>query len=407
MENYITYQLSNRLKIIHFLQESQVAYCGIMIDVGSRDEISSEYGISHLVEHMLFKGTKKRRSSQIINRMEDVGGELNAYTTKEETVLYATFLENHTERTIELIADVFHNSTFRQHELEKEIEVIKDEIQSYNDSPSEQIFDDFEELIYNGNSMAHNVLGTIETLDTITTEKINNFYKRFYQPSNAVFFFIGKTPQKKIEKWVNKYFNFPENDFEIHQRITPTPSFNSNKQINRQVYQTHCIIGAPAFDIYHNEKRALFLLNNILGGPGMNSLLNLSLREKNGLVYNVESTLQTFTDSGWWGIYFGTDAENLKQCIKLVKKQLSNLSEELITEKRLKKYKQQFLGQMIIYSENKESVALGLAKSYMRFGKIDSIDEIKAEIESIRSEKIREIAEELFDPSKTSTLTYL
>jgi predicted Zn-dependent peptidase len=407
LENYITYQLSNRLKIIHFLQESQVAYCGIMIDVGSRDEISSEYGISHLVEHMLFKGTKKRRSSQIINRMEDVGGELNAYTTKEETVLYATFLENHTERTIELIADVFHNSTFPQHELEKEIEVIKDEIQSYNDSPSEQIFDDFEELIYNGNSMAHNVLGTIETLDTITTEKINNFYKRFYQPSNAVFFFIGKTPQKKIEKWVDKYFNFPENDFEIHQRITPTPSFNSNKQINRQVYQTHCIIGAPAFDIYHNEKRALFLLNNILGGPGMNSLLNLSLREKNGLVYNVESTLQTFTDSGWWGIYFGTDAENLKQCIKLVKKQLSNLSEELITEKRLKKYKQQFLGQMIIYSENKESVALGLAKSYMRFGKIDSIDEIKAEIESIRSEKIREIAEELFDPSKTSTLTYL
>ena len=310
---------------MHLPQNSPVSYCGVIVNVGSRDEHEDEQGMAHFIEHMLFKGTNKRRSSQIINRLEDVGGELNAYTSKEETVIYAGFLSEYTERSIELIADLVQNSTFPQSELEKEVLVIQDEIQSYNDSPSELIYDDFEEMLFDSNPMAHNVLGKNENLNSFTSKKALTFYHTFYQPENMVFFSSGSTNLKKIIKWVEKYFNFQQISNGNHARIAPAVAEKEQKTVTRDTHQMHCLMGGRAYDIYHPERMTLYLLNNILGGPGMNSLLNLSLRERNGLVYNVESSVQTFTDCGWWGVYFGTDPENAEKCERLVRKELTKL----------------------------------------------------------------------------------
>ena len=388
-------------------QESPISYCGVIVDVGSRDEKVQEYGMAHFIEHMLFKGTRKRRSAQIINRLEDVGGELNAYTSKEETVVYAGFLKEYSERTIELIADLIQHSTFPQAEIDKEIVVIKDEINSYNDSPAELIYDDFEEMLFNSNPMAHNVLGTKENLDGFTTQQARAFYKQFYQPGNMVFFYLGKTDFKKIVKWTEKYFLFHQNGFENHVREVPKYELHETLTLQKDTFQTHCLMGARAYDIYHEDRLSLYLLNNILGGPGMNSRLNLSLREKNGLVYNVESTVQIFTDCGWWGIYFGADPDNADRCEKLIRKELVKLCENRISDVKLKKYKLQLLGQLAIASENKENVALSLGKSYLRYGKYDSNEQVRKDIESITSEKLQEVARELFDVNKLTVLKYV
>lgn len=406
MENYNTHILDNGLRIIHMKHESPVSYCGVIVDVGSRDEREEEYGMAHFIEHMLFKGTDKRRSAQIINRLEDVGGELNAYTSKEETVVYAGFLNEYSERTIELISDLIQHSTFPQAEIDKEILVIQDEINSYYDSPAELIYDDFEEMLFNSNPMAHNVLGRKENLENFTTQKTKAFYKQFYQPGNMVFFYLGNTDFKKIAKWTDKYFNFKQNASENHVREAPKREMNETRVLKKETFQAHCLMGARSYDIQHKDRISLYLLNNILGGPGMNSLLNLSLREKNGLVYNVESTVQTFTDCGWWGIYFGSDPENADRCEKLIRKELVKLCEKKISDIKLKKYKLQLLGQLAIASENKESVALSLGKSFLRYGKYDSNEQVRKNIESITPDKLQEVAKEIFDVEKLTVLKY-
>ncbi len=407
MENYTTYTLDNGFRIIHQHNESPISYCGVIVNVGSRDEKQDELGMAHFIEHMLFKGTCKRKSAQIINRLEDVGGELNAYTSKEETVVYAGFLSEYTERAIELISDLIQHSTFPKCELEKEIQVVRDEIQSYNDSPAELIYDDFEELLFWPNSMAHNVLGSDETLNEFTPEKAKKFYQNFYQPENMVFFSLGKTDEKKIVKWVGKYFDFQQNGGVKIDRPTPELLAPERKTMNRDTYQVHCMMGARAYDIHHKERITLYLLNNILGGPGMNSLLNLALRERNGLVYNVESTVQSFTDCGWWGVYFGTDPENADKCEKLVKRELNKLCETRISDAKLKKYKLQLLGQLALASENKENVALSMGKSYLRFGKFDSNEQVRKKIEAVTAEQLQEVAREVFDINKLTVLKYV
>ncbi len=362
--------------------------------------------MAHFIEHMLFKGTNKRRSAQIINRLEDVGGELNAYTSKEETVVYAGFLNEYTERTIELIADLVQHSTFPQQEIDKEIVVIQDEIQSYNDSPADLIYDDFEEMLFDSNPMAHSVLGVKENLELFTTQKAREFYHHFYQPENMVFFFTGNVDFRKVVKWVGKYFDFQPNGFKGHQRIAPSVTAPERKNLKRDTFQTHCLMGARAYNIYHEERMTLYLLNNILGGPGMNSRLNLSLREKNGLVYSVDSTVQTFTDCGWWGVYFGTDPENTDKCERLVRKELVKLCDTKISEAKLKKYKLQLLGQLAISSENKESVALSLGKSYLRYGKYDSNEQVREKINAITPERLMQVAQEVFDVNNLTVLKY-
>lgn len=407
MEQYHTHTLSNGLRIIHLPQKSsQISYCGVIVNAGSRDELSENFGMAHFVEHMIFKGTEKRKAIQIINRLEDVGAELNAYTTKEETVFYAAFLNKYEERSIELISDLIFHSIFPPDEIEKEIEVIKDEIESYNDSPAELIFDDFEELIFHSNEMSHNVLGSKENLDKFTSEKAKNFYRQFYLPQNMVFFSCGNVNADKIVRLVEKYFDFPSNDMQANNRKLPDYQPAENKVIHKDTNQAHCILGCRSYDMYHSDRMALYLLNNILGGPGMNSLLNLRLREKTGLVYNVESTVQEFTDCGWWGIYFGSDPEDVEKCERLIRKELTKLSENRISESRLKKYKQQLIGQLALAAENKENMALSLGKSYLRFGKYDSSEKVKADIESVTAQQLQNIACELFNEKNIFVLKY-
>ena len=406
MSSYITHKLSNGLRLVHLPNNSPVAYCGVIVNTGSRDEKKGEYGMAHFIEHMLFKGTAKRKSRQIINRLEDVGGELNAYTSKEETVVYAGFLSEYTERTIELIADIIQNSVFPQSEIEKEIEIIKDEIQSYNDSPSELIFDDFEEVLFKSNPMAHNVLGKKENIDRFDTAKALEFYHNHYVADEMVFFSLGSVDFDKIARWCQKYFNLSERKTNKQNRLAPVIHPAVINEIKRNTHQVHCIIGTPAYDINHPDRLILYLLNNILGGPGMNSLLNLSLREKHGLVYNVEAEYQTFTDSGWWAVYYGCDPENTDKCEKLVRNELAALCINRITDQKLKKYKLQLMGQIAISSENKENLALSLGKSYLRFGKFDEMEEVRKKIYAITSEQLQRVANEIFNPDNLTILKY-
>lgn len=375
--------------------------------MGSRDETEKEHGMAHLIEHMLFKGTEKRKSGQIIDRLENVGGELNAYTSKEETVIYAGFLKEYTERTIELIADIVQHSVFPKTELEKEVVIVQDEIQSYNDSPSELIFDDFEEMLFDSNSMAHNILGTKRHLKSFSSEKLKLFFQTHYKLEEMVFSSLGSVDFNKIIRWCEKYFINTEKIIYNSNRITPVVIPTPNKTVKKRTNQVHCLMGGEAYSFHHKDRLSLYVLNNILGGPGMSSLLNLSLREKHGLVYTVESNYQPFTDCGWWSVYFGTDTENADKCETLVKKELIKLCENKFSEKKLKKYKVQLMGQMAIASENKENLALSLGKSVMRYGKFDSLEEVKQKINEISAEQLQRVANEIFDLEKLHILKYI
>lgn len=406
MSSYKTHTLSNGLRLVHLPNNSSVSYCGVIINVGSRDENDCDYGMAHFIEHMLFKGTKKRNSRQIINRLEDVGGELNAYTSKEETVVYSGYLNEYSERAIELIADIVQNSLFPQYEIEKEIEIIQDEIQSYNDSPSELIFDDFEEMLFFSNPMAHNVLGKGETITGFDTARAIKFYNTHYTPDEMVFFSLGSVDFDKIIRWCQKYFISTSNENNVQLRQIPDMQPAETVVLKKNTHQVHCMIGSRAYDIYHPDRLVLYLLNNILGGPGMNSLLNLSLREKHGLVYNVEAEYQAFTDTGWWAVYFGCDPENAAKCEKLIRNELAGLCNNTITVQKLKRYKLQLMGQMAISSENKENLALSLGKSYLRFGRFDELEEVRTKINAITPEQLQRVACEIFNPDKLTILKY-
>lgn len=407
MHTYFTHTLSNGLKVVHLPQTSHVSYCGVIVNVGSRDEISGEHGMAHLIEHMLFKGTPKRKSRQIIDRLENIGGELNAYTSKEETVVYAGVLTPYTERAIELIADVVLHSTFPKAELEKEIVIVQDEIESYNDSPSELIFDDFEELMFDHNPMAHNILGTKKHLKSFSSDKLQSFFKKHYTTDEMVFFSVGNSDFSKIIRWCEKHFSESVHTFTRDVRITPEISDAEVKTIKRKTNQVHCLMGGRAYDFHHKDRLALYVLNNILGGPGMSSLLNLSLRERNGLVYTVESNYQPFTDCGWWAVYFGTDAAHADRCETLVRKELVKLRDERLSAQKLNRYKLQLTGQMAIASENKENVALSLGKSIMRYGHFDTLEEVKEKVYAITSEQLQRVANEVFNVDNLTVLKYV
>lgn len=404
---YQTHILSNGLKIIYRPDESAVAYCGIVVNTGSRDEHENQQGMAHFIEHMLFKGTEKRRSGHIINRLENVGGELNAFTSKEETVIYAAVLKEYFERAMELISDIVLHSVFPQKEIDKEVVIIVDEIQSYNDSPSELIYDDFEDLVFNGHAIGHNILGKQELLLKYTTEDALNFVGKQYQPDEMVFFATGNLNFKQLVRWAEKYLLVSKSGETRFERLAPDLYLPAKKVVEKDTHQVHFMLGNRAYHMLHPDRLVLYLLNNILGGPGMNSLLNLSLREKHGLVYNVESNYQPFTDTGVWNVYFGCDPENADKCEQLVYAELQKMREQLIPEKALKKYKLQLLGQMAIASENKESLALNIGKSYMRYGKIYEQDELRNQLESIRAEDLQRVAREIFNPEQFSVLKYI
>lgn len=404
--HYNEYILPNGLRIIHEPLLSKVAYCGFAINAGTRDENDDEQGMAHFVEHLIFKGTTKRKAWHILNRMENVGGDLNAYTNKEETVVYAAFLKEHLDRALELLGDIVFHSTFPQHEMDKEAEVIIDEIQSYEDTPSELIFDDFENMIFRNHPLGRNILGDPEQLHSFRTEHVLSFTRRFYQPENIVFFVQGEYDFKKIVRLANKYLaDIPVGTVDSH-RTPPFPYTQENLVVHKETHQAHVMIGSRGYNAHDDKRTALYLLNNMLGGPGMNSRLNVSLRERRGLVYTVESNLTSYTDTGAFSIYFGTDVDDLDTCMKLTYKELKLLRDVKLTSSQLTAAKKQLIGQIGVASDNFENNALGMAKSFLHYRRYESPEVIFNRIAALTSEQLLEVANEMFAEEYLSTLIY-
>lgn len=404
MAKYYNHTLSNGLRLVHIPTTSQVAYCGLAINAGSRDDLPGKAGLAHFVEHTIFKGTKHRRSWHILNRMEHVGGELNAYTTKEGTALYSVFPNEHFERAIELIADLVANSQFPESELTKEREVVMEEIDSYRDTPMEAAYDDFEDLLFAGSSIGHNILGNEHELLSITANDCRHYLDTQYVPENMVFFALGNIKTERLFRLTEKHLGVLNHKLERAARITPTEVSVFHKVINIDSHQAHTIVGKQVFSTYDNRKYAMSLLNNILGGPGMNSLLNVAIREKRGYVYTIESSLSLLSDCGIFQIYFGSDERHVAPSIKIINRILEELATKPLNEKTLQAAKRQYLGQMLVSSENKESVALSLGKSFLYHNSILNDGELAERINAITAQQLMDCAT-LLAPPTCSILT--
>jgi predicted Zn-dependent peptidase len=402
----LLHTLNNGIRLVHHRIPGIVAHCGLIINAGSRDESDAEHGIAHFIEHMLFKGTRKRKAYHILSRLEDVGGELNAYTTKEETAIHASFMAEHYERSIEIISDITFNSIYPAKEIEKEKEVVLEEINSYRDNPAELIFDDFEELIFKNQPIGRNILGSVDTVKSFSKGKILSFIANNYSTSDMVFCSVGNISDEKILKLFIKYFSgIPQKSANTKKRESwiYEPSSVTKKM---DTYQNHCIIGNIAYNLKDKRRMGMFLLNNILGGQGLNSRLNLSLREKNGFAYNVESIYNPYYDTGVFSIYFGTDNQNLDKSVSIALKELNKLRSTRIGTIQLSKAKNQIKGYLARGYENHESLMLSLGKSLLVFNKIESIEDICIKIDNITSDELLVTANDVFDNSKLSTLIY-
>lgn len=398
--------LQNGIRVAHKRVDSPVAYCCIMINAGTRDELEPEHGMAHFIEHVIFKGTKRRKAFHIMSRLEDVGGELNAYTTKEETVIHATFLKDDYHRAVELLTDILFNSTFPDKELQKEKEVILDEINSYKDSPSELIYDDYEEIVYPNHPFGRNILGTKKHIKRFNRVAIKQFMERCYNTDQMVFCSIGNIPFYRVKRLAERYLGcVTPNKRQIEQ--TPITSYNPQTVIiKKNTYQQHCVTGCRAYDLRHPKRIGMHLLNNILGGPGLNSRLNLSLREKSGYAYNVESNYSPYTDTGLFTIYFGSDKGNFEKSLNLVHHELNRIKHEKLGVLQLFKAKRQLMGQLAIAAENSEVLMLNVARSYLIYNDVDSIQEINAMIEGISANELMDIANEVLESKRISTLIY-
>lgn len=405
---YHVYTLANGLRIINEPLRSKVAYCGFAVDAGTRDEREREQGMAHFVEHLIFKGTRKRKAWHILNRMENVGGDLNAYTNKEETVIYSAFLVEHFSRAFELLADIVFHSTFPQREIEKETEVIIDEIQSYEDNPAELIFDDFEDLIFRGHPLGRNILGCPELLRTFRTENAMDFTRRYYRPDNMVFFVLGDVDFRCVVRLAEKYVGdiHPVESADEKGREKPLPYVPDRLVLDKGTAQAHVMIGGRGYDAYNPKRTALYLLNNLLGGPGMNSRLNVALRERRGLVYNVESNLTAYTDTGTFCIYFGCDQADVRRCTRLVYQELKRLREKRLTPSQLAAAKKQLIGQIGVASDNNENNALGMAKTFLHYNRYESQEAVCRRIDSLTADELWEVANEMLAEDYLSALIY-
>jgi len=404
--HYFSHTLPSGLRLVHLPTASPVAYCGVVVNAGTRDEQPEESGLAHFVEHLLFKGTHKRKAWHILNRMEYVGGELNACTTKEETYVYAVFQKEDDERATELISDLVIHSLFPAAEIEKEKEVIIDEIRSYEDNPSELIFDEFENILFDGHPLGRHILGTKRSLRAFDSATAQDFAKRHYVASNMVFFSMGSMDFKRVVRLAEKYFAEIPVCEPANQRQKPCMEPPCQVVKKKKTHQTHVLIGGQACDMHDEKRITMFLINNILGGPGMNSRLNLSLREKHGLVYSIESNVISYTDTGLYSIYFGTDPKNREQALCLVKKELAKLRDNRLTDSQLSAAKKQAIGQMVVASDNKEGLFLGLGKSFLHYNHYDSMTEIFQKIEAVTAGQLQEIARETFAPEQLFCLIY-
>jgi predicted Zn-dependent peptidase len=403
---YFSATLTNGIRLVHYFVDSPVAHCGVIINTGSRDEAPVEQGMAHFIEHTIFKGTKKRKAYHVISRMEDVGGEMNAYTSKEDTAIHASFLCEYYERALELFGDILINSTFPEKELKKEKEVIIDEINSYNDTPSELIFDEFEELIYDGHPMGRNILGTPELVRSFDSEDLRRFFAQNYNTDQMVICSVGKIQPKKILHLAQRYFSHLPSNIRLHHRKKYSGYNPVNREIVKDTYQAHCIIGSEAIDVFHDDRLGLVLLNNILGGQSGNSRLNLTLRERNGIAYNIESSYTAYSDTGTFTIYFGTDKENLERAIALIYREINTLQTKSLGAIQLSKAKKQLIGQLAMSQENHEDLMLAIGKSFLFFNKIEGFEEIYRKIEAITTTQLMEIANRVLEPKNLSVLIY-
>ena len=404
--DFLTHTLKNGIRLIHQQTDSPVAHLGVLINTGSRDEAEDEHGLAHFIEHSVFKGTKKRRAYHVLSRIEDVGGELNAYTTKEETTLYSTFLNQDYERAAELLSDILFNSVYPQKEINREKEVIAEEINSYKDSPSELIFDEFEELVYDGHPIARNILGTSENINKFNRESILRFIENNYHTDQIVISSVGRMNFDKLIKYAETYFGSANPKIRINGRKPFENYVPGNRTETRDTFQTHCILGNIAFDIMHPRRIVMVLLNNIIGGPAMNSRLNLALRERRGMAYNIESGYTAYTDTGLFNVYFGTDKENFDKALSLIKKEFKLLRDTKLGEVQLSKAKKQLLGQIAISTESHDDLMLAIGKSYLLYNRVDPLSEVFRKIEAITADEFLEVANVVLDEKQMSTLVY-
>ncbi len=403
---YQIYTLPNGIRLVHKQIKNEVAHCGLIINTGTRDEMDGESGIAHFIEHIIFKGTKKRKAYHILNRIENVGGDLNAYTTKEETCIYASFLKNYYDRSLELFSDIVINSVFPVKEIEKEKDVVIDEINSYKDSPSEEIYDEFEEMIFHDHPLENNILGTPEKVKKIKREKVLNFIKRNYTGGRIVISSVGDISFARLIKMTEKYFSdVSENNNSFNRSVIKKykPIYRS---IDKNTYLSHCCIGNIAYRRKDPKRIPLILLNNILGGPGMNSRLNLAVREKYGLTYTIESIYQPYSDTGIFAIYLGTDTDYLDKTIKLIKSEMTKLKEKKLGVMQLHIAKRQLRGQHALSMESPLNEMFLMGKSILRINKVNTIQEIYRKIEDVTAEELMNIANEVFDSTMQSILIY-
>ena len=429
---YNTYTLDNGLRIIHLPSDSKVVYCGYQINAGTRNEEPGEEGLAHFCEHVTFKGTERRKAWHILNCLESVGGDLNAYTNKEGTVYYSAILKEHIARAVDLLTDIVFHSVYPQTEIDKEVEVICDEIESYNDSPAELIYDEFENIIFKGSPLGHNILGTAEQVRSFKTEDALRFTRKLYRPDNAIFFAYGDIDFKKLVRLLKKsflseerrvksekttfgdrresQFNSPEAQAQFniqHSTFNTQHSFEGQTIVmQKNTHQAHVMIGTRAYDVNDDRRMPLYLLNNMLGGPGMNAKLNLALREHNGLVYTVESTMVAYGDTGIWSIYFGCDEHDVKRCLRLVRKELDKFMQKPLSEAQLKAAKKQIKGQVGVACDNRENFALDFGKSFLHYGWEKNVDRLYEQVDEITAEQIQAVAQELFDKDRLTTLIF-
>lgn len=454
---YNTYTLDNGLRIIHLPSDSKVVYCGYQINAGTRNEEPGEEGLAHFCEHVTFKGTERRKAWHILNSLESVGGDLNAYTNKEGTVYYSAILKEHIARAVDLLTDIVFHSVYPQAEIDKEVEVICDEIESYNDSPAELIYDEFENIIFKGSPLGHNILGTAEQVRSFKTEDALRFTRKLYRPDNAIFFAYGDIDFKKLVKLIKKaladddsgkvaenaansvgklaeeklsqitQISGDENSITTEKSVSSVKSVGPEKYpsvgpenypsvgkeiagqtivMQKNTHQAHVMIGTRAYDVNDSRRMPLYLLNNMLGGPGMNAKLNLALREHNGLVYTVESTMVAYGDTGIWSIYFGCDEHDVKRCLRLVRKELDKFMQKPLSEAQLKAAKKQIKGQVGVACDNRENFALDFGKSFLHYGWEKNVDRLYEQVDEITAEQIQAVAQELFDKDRLTTLIF-
>lgn len=404
--DFIT-SLPSGLRVVHQHCDNKVGHCAFLIDVGTRDEAEHQHGIAHLTEHAIFKGTTNRRAHHILSSLDAVGGELNAYTTKEETVVHASFPAQYFEKAIEIMADMIFNSVFPDAEIEKEKDVIIDEIASYQDDPAEQIFDDFEDDLFRGNALGRNILGTEESIRTITSTDLRKYTSRFYHPANIIFSSHGPYSNKLVERVLNKWLTQKHAKFSPAQRSDDLDFNHFNISRNRSVSQSHCIIGSTTYPI-HDERRILAaILNNLLAGPPMNTRLGMEIREKRGIAYNIESSYTPYTDTASFMVYFGTTPRNVKRTFDLILKEYRKLIKTPLTPRQLEALKRQISGMVLMGAESHQAVMLSNAKSMLHFNRIEDMDETLKRLEAVTAIDLQEAAADFLDPDKQSMMVYL